>query len=258
MQLPFYKYQGTGNDFILIDNRDLKFGNLDVKFLCNPKFGIGADGLMLVQNKEGYDFEMVYYNSDGNVSTMCGNGGRCIVHFAKFLDVFKGNTTLFWAIDGEHEALIDGDYVELKMINVDTVENIDKDFSLNTGSPHYIVFDNNISDINLIEAATKIRYNDVYSKEGINVNFIEQLDNETIKVRTYERGVENETYSCGTGVTAAAIAYKIHANLKSSHYSINIETIGGDLKVKFKGETDFHDIWLCGPAVQVFLGIINI
>ncbi len=253
--MKFYKYQGTGNDFILLDNRTREFDNLDVAKLCNRKFGIGADGLMLLQNHAEYDFEMVYYNSDGNISSMCGNGGRCIVAFAKKMKVFDGNKTLFWAIDGLHEAYIENDFVELKMIDVNSIQMIENDYQMNTGSPHYVRFNSSIDHINIIEEARKIRYNDVFKENGINVNFVEVKNNNTIKVRTYERGVEDETLSCGTGVTACAIAFNNITNPEIN--SVNIETPGGLLTVKFELENSkYSNVWLCGPATFVFEGEI--
>jgi diaminopimelate epimerase len=256
--MQFTKYQGTGNDFILIDNRNRLYDQLDVKTLCHPKFGIGADGLMLLQEIAGFDFEMVYYNSDGNISTMCGNGGRCIVDFAKRLEVFDGEFTCFKAIDGPHEAKWDNHYVELKMIDVTEVEINQSEFVLNTGSPHYVKFVSRVDDIDIIQEAHLIRYNDRFKKEGINVNFVEVIDPKTIKVRTYERGVENETLSCGTGVTASALSFSIGSNIMSQSMDINILTPGGNLKVKFTKEVGYTDIWLCGPATKVFEGDIEL
>lgn len=253
--MKFYKYQGTGNDFILLDNRENLYQNIDVAKLCNRKFGIGADGLMLLQNHDLYDFEMVYFNSDGNISSMCGNGGRCIVAFAKKMKVFEGNKTYFWAIDGLHEAIITNDYVELKMIDVDSIKQIENDYQLNTGSPHYVNFNSNIDQINIIEDAHKIRYNETYKDKGINVNFVEIKNENTIRVRTYERGVEDETLSCGTGVTASALAYSLRT--QSQLNSINIETPGGILTVKFeKVNNNYLNVWLCGSATFVFEGEI--
>jgi diaminopimelate epimerase len=256
--LNFFKYQGTGNDFIIIDNRDLIFtrtNNALVANLCNRRFGIGADGLMLLQTKAGYDFEMVYYNSDGNESSMCGNGGRCIVEFARTLDLVK-DTAHFIAIDGEHEALVKSDFISLKMKDVSEVElNVNYSF-LNTGSPHYIAFVDNIDTCNVVEEGKKIRFNNRYKTEGTNVNFIEkQVDG--LFVRTYERGVEDETYSCGTGVTAAALVAALK-NVSTGQDYCDIKTLGGSLKVKFTKHADnsFTDIWLEGPATFVFKGEI--
>lgn len=260
MTLNFYKYQGTGNDFIIIDNRDLKFNRADnelVAKLCSRRFGIGADGLMLLQSKAGYDFEMVYYNSDGNESSMCGNGGRCIVEFARILGLLKEKAH-FIAIDGKHEAVVKSSFISLKMKDVNEVE-LNDDFSfLNTGSPHYVAFVKNINSYNVVEEGRKIRTNNRFKIEGTNVNFIEkQVDD--LFVRTYERGVEGETYSCGTGVTAAALVAAIK-NVSTAKNYCDIKTLGGNLKVKFTKHSDnsFTDVWLEGPATFVFKGEITV
>jgi diaminopimelate epimerase len=258
MKIPFYKYQGTGNDFIMIDQRQKKYikktDKKVINHLCDRRFGIGADGLILLQLTEGADFEMVYFNADGSESSMCGNGGRCIVAFAHFLQVV-GNQCLFKAIDGMHEAKIDDNgWVELKMIDVKDIE-IGKDYYLlNTGSPHFIVFVEDLTDIDVYENGREIRYSERFKTEGVNVNFVE-IKPEILEVATYERGVEDETYSCGTGVTAAAIAYHLK-NGKATE--VPIQTKGGNLKVRFNKNTEgvFKNIWLCGPATQVFKGNI--
>lgn len=252
--MHFYKYQGTGNDFIIMDDRSNIFKG-DVKNLCDRRFGIGADGLMLLKNHRDYDFEMVYYNSDGNISSMCGNGGRCIVAFAKYLKIID-NDTRFLAIDGEHSAQIDNK--GLVSLGMQAVTEIKKDgdaFVLNTGSPHYVLHKQFIEEIDLIEEAKAIRYNDIYSKEGINVNFIE-LKNHVIHIRTYERGVENETLSCGTGVTAAAISSHIHLKEENGDFLKPIRSQGGDLEVSFHyhKEEGYSNIILTGPAELVFEG----
>jgi diaminopimelate epimerase len=260
MTFHFYKYQGTGNDFIIMDNRDLKFDRKNtvlVKQLCDRHFGIGADGLMLLQNREGYDFEMVYYNSDGNESSMCGNGGRCIVEFARTLGLVK-EKAFFVATDGPHEALVKPNYIALKMNDVTTIECNADHFYLNTGSPHYVAFVNGIADFNVFEEGKRIRNNARFKAQGTNVNFIEKQADDLF-VRTYERGVEDETFSCGTGVTAAAIVAAIQAISTTQNYC-SIKTLGGNLKVSFKRQADnvFTDIWLEGPATFVFEGEIAI
>jgi diaminopimelate epimerase len=265
MQIKFYKYQGTGNDFIIIDNRKEKFPYKNthlVAFLCDRKFGIGADGLMLLQNKKGYDFEMVYYNSDGNPSSMCGNGGRCLVAFAQHMGVVKKKAK-FIAVDGEHLAEIiakDGNslQVKLKMQEVKKIDIVKTDLFLNTGSPHYIKFVKGLDKTDVFNEGRKIRYSDRFKKEGTNVNFLE-YKNKCLQVRTYERGVENETLSCGTGVTAAALAYAyVQKNKKMN--TLNIDTPGGLLKVHFTqtGKSSFKNIWLEGPATFVFEGKIKV
>lgn len=259
MQLEFYKYQGTGNDFVIIDNRKGVF-NKDsiqtVKKLCNPKFGIGADGLILIENIEGFDFNMIYFNADGSKS-FCGNGSRCAIHFANYLGIIDAETH-FLSTDGEHTASINGNAISLKMHNVTEVEIGDNYYYLNTGSPHYIVFCEDATSINVFDEGKKIRYNERFKKDGTNVNFASLKNTDTIFVRTYERGVENETLSCGTGVTATAIAADIHFSLNLN--SINVETPGGNLRVSFKNTeaTKYSEIWLTGPAEKVFKGIIEI
>lgn len=259
MQFKFYKYQGAGNDFILFDNRDKKFPVGNVKLynkLCDRKFGIGADGIMLLEDIENYDFKMLYYNADGNESTMCGNGGRCLVRFAESLKIV-GSECRFLAVDGPHYAKISEQEIELGMINVDHWEKVGADITLFTGSPHYIKWVDNVYEVDVFTEGRNIRYNDTYKVEGINVNFLE-WKNDVLNVRTYERGVEDETLSCGTGVTAAAMAYAIKNNLEGK-ISVPIETKGGSLKVNFDRSADqFTNVYLIGPAVKVFEGFIEI
>lgn len=262
MNIPFYKYQGTGNDFILIDNRSKKMiskGQVElVKQLCDRRFGIGADGLILLENREGFDFEMVYFNSDGRESSMCGNGGRCVSAFANFLGIVKGNCR-FLAIDGEHESLIkEGDWVELKMTDVANIEIGEDYFLMDTGSPHYVVFVEDVDDINVFENGQAIRYSQRFKDEGVNVNFVEPTSDKII-VATYERGVEDETLSCGTGVTASALAHYLQKPSKE-RTEIAIQSKGGNLLVRLEPSENggFKNIWLCGKAEQVFKGEIEI
>ena len=259
MQCTFYKYQGTGNDFIMIDNRS-SFFKIDAKIikkLCDRRFGIGADGLILLENDNSSDFKMVYFNSDGNESTMCGNGGRCIVAFAKRLNIIK-NQTIFSAIDGLHEAIIDeNDHVHLKMNDIQAIESKELSFFLNTGSPHHVVWFDDVNELDVKHLGSEIRYSKTYEPSGCNVNFVQTINPSKINVRTYERGVEDETLSCGTGVTAAAIAF--HFSKKTEATSIEIMTLGGLLQVKFqpKGEI-YEDVFLIGPADFVFQGIFDL
>ncbi|WP_299528447.1 diaminopimelate epimerase [uncultured Lutibacter sp.] len=259
MKIHFYKYQGAGNDFIMINNRNNTFPKNDIKLiskLCDRRFGIGADGLILLESSDKSDFTMVYFNADGNVSTMCGNGGRCIVAFAKQLSIVKNETT-FDAVDGFHFASIKNDIVNLQMGDVDTVAEFENYSFLNTGSPHHVSFSDKISNINVKEEGAKIRYGAPYFKEGTNVNFAEQISDNSFKVRTYERGVEDETLACGTGVTAVALAAnKLN---KTTANNINIEVLGGHLEVSFKREgNSYTNVFLKGPAQFVFEGNITI
>lgn len=260
MNIDFYKYQGTGNDFIILDNRagDYKsITNDQVKILSDRKFGIGSDGLMLLNKHDSYDFEMIYYNSDGNEGSMCGNGGRCLVKFASDMGIKKSHYS-FIATDGPHEAEIDfNGEVRLKMKDVSSVQEESDHFILNTGSPHYVKFVKNLSKFNVREDGSKIRYSKLFNDKGINVNFVEEIDEHTIFVRTYERGVEDETLSCGTGVTAAAL---VSAHNDNSYNEIDVQTIGGNLSVEFQaaGNGSFSNIWLCGPADFVFKGQIKV
>jgi len=260
MKVAFYKYHGTGNDFILMDNRNSAI-SLDKKAianLCHRQFGIGADGLMLLQSKVGYDFEMVYYNSDGNESTFCGNGSRCIVAFAKHIGVITGNETNFIATDGKHQAKIKDNIVSVKMKDVQNLELVDGNYVLDTGSPHFVKFTEGVKTADMITEGRKVRYSDAYKTDGINVNLAEK-NGKGIYVRTYERGVENETLSCGTGVTATAIASAVKG-VATSTDSCNIITPGGELLVSFNREegNSFSNIWLEGPAIFVFKGEIEI
>lgn len=260
MTINFYKYQGTGNDFILVDNRDTKYSSLreyQIRSLCDRRMGIGADGFMLLNTKIGYDFEMKYFNSDGREGSMCGNGGRCIVKFAYHLGIHR-NEYKFLAVDGEHDAEIDTDgTVSLKMKDVDKVRKRNGDFILDTGSPHYIKLVNDVMETDVYKKGRDIRYSKDFEQEGINVNFVEQAGDDKIIVRTYERGVEDETYSCGTGVTAAALVCYHNEN---GYNDVEVKTLGGSLTIEFDRLDDdrYTNIWLCGPAEKVFEGIIQI
>ena len=255
MSIPFYKYQGTGNDFVMIDNRQHIFLKNDtklVKQLCDRKFGIGADGLILLENHEDQDFTMVYYNADGNPSSMCGNGGRCIVAFAQELGVIKNSTT-FEAIDGLHEAYIKDGLVHLKMQDVSEIKEYEDHLFLDTGSPHHVQWVNDIEHYDVKSNGAALRYGPLYGKAGSNINFVEATT-EGFRLRTYERGVEDETLSCGTGATAVALA--IHKQGKVSHTSIPLQVEGGNLKIEFEPEgVGYKNIFLIGPAQKVFEGV---
>lgn len=258
MELTFYKYQGTGNDFVIVDNRQELFPKNNTKLvarLCDRKFGIGADGLMLLESSKNTDFKMVYYNADGNFSTMCGNGGRCLVAFAEYLGVISKNTT-FEAVDGLHEATIKGNIVNLKMIDVDNIIVKNEYAFADTGSPHHVELVENIGDFDVFTNGKRIR-NEIYGTEGSNVNFVTQQNDTTFRVRTYERGVEDETLACGTGVTAVALA--MHKTQKTESTDIKLIVEGGELSVSFIPEKDgYTNVYLKGPAVQVFKGTIHL
>lgn len=254
--IQFHKYQGTGNDFVMIDNRDSAFDKLSlnrIAALCDRRFGIGADGVILIENTPDADFEMVYFNPDGSQS-LCGNGSRCAVMFANYLGLIQ-NETMFKAIDGIHKASISGNEVSLLMHDVLDYEEIGEDFLIDTGSPHYIKYVADTDQLDPVAEGRKIRYADRFAKDGVNVNFLELVSDSVLKIRTYERGVEGETYSCGTGCTAAALSL----GLKSELSEVSLKAIGGDLKVSFtKEDNTFRNIYLIGPASAVFSGEITL
>ncbi len=258
MKLDFLKYQGTGNDFVMIDNRQHQFGNYDAKkiaFLCNRRFGIGGDGLILLEEHNKLDFKMVYFNSDGNQSSMCGNGGRCIVAFAKYLGIINSKTS-FDAIDGTHNAKIEKELVHLQMQDVENIEDHKSHTFLNTGSPHHVQLENDLKAINIKTEGAKIRFGQPYGSKGTNVNFVSKITENKFAVRTYERGVEDETLSCGTGVTAVALAMNFIGETENN--LINLQTRGGELQVAFnRTDNSFTNIWLIGTATQVFKGTIE-
>lgn len=257
MNIEFYKYQGTGNDFVMIDNRQELFDKKETKrisHLCDRRFGIGADGLILLENHPEADFKMVYYNSDGNQSSMCGNGGRCITAFANYLGLIKNKAT-FEAIDGLHHSIIENGLVKLQMQDVKLIEKHDHHLFLNTGSPHHVQMEFELEILDIKSQGSKIRYGAPYFNEGSNVNFVKKLNGNSFLVRTYERGVEDETLSCGTGVTAVALAMNYIGETEKN--IVHLETPGGKLQVAFeKDGEDYKNIWLIGPATQVFKGTI--
>jgi diaminopimelate epimerase len=260
MKVEFYKYQGTGNDFVILDNRNNEcplFTTRQIKNICDRHFGVGADGLMLLGKKAGYDFEMIYFNSDGNESSMCGNGGRCLVKFAYHHGIVRSSYH-FSAIDGDHLAEIDSDgSVRLQMQNVNKVAYHTSYAVINTGSPHFVKFASDVADIDVAATGHDIRYSKEFAPDGINVNFVETTNEDTIFVRTYERGVEDETLSCGTGVTAAAL---LSAHNENGFNTVKVRTPGGHLSVEFNKVDDHHftNVWLRGPAEFVFKGVIDL
>jgi len=261
VNIKFYKYQGAGNDFILVDNRSNTIDHRNpalIAHLCDRRFGIGGDGMMFLQDKPGYDFEMVYYNADGQPSSMCGNGGRCIVAFAKFLSIIDDETN-FLAVDGPHYAKISasGDWVSLQMIDVSDIARDGDAYVLNTGSPHYIAMACDLKNKDVYHDGYAIRNNDTYKAKGINVNFVEPEGNGYF-VRTFERGVEDETYACGTGVTAVALAMAAK-NHQTGKINTPIKVLGGDLNIRFETDgTHYDHIFLESPAKLVFEGEVEI
>ena len=256
MIIDFYKYHGTGNDFVLIDNRSLFFdkNNLElISKICSRHTGVGADGLILLENDNHYDFKMIYFNSDGKQTSMCGNGGRCVISFAKKLNIINDNVT-FLAIDGLHEGIINEDIIKIKMIKVSNIDEAHNGCLLDTGSPHFVKFCSSVNNINVFDSGRELRNNKEISEDGVNINFTEIIDNSSIKVRTYERGVENETLSCGTGVIASALSAHSKGLVDSNR--IKISTLGGELFVSFDFKNVYDNIWLEGPAIEVFKGQI--
>ena len=264
MTIPFYKYEATGNDFVIIDNRkkDFSFSVDQIQKICDRKFGVGADGLMLIENHPTLDFNLIYYNSDGSPS-LCGNGSRAAVMMASSLHLIKTSAS-FEAYDGKHEAtILPNQIVRLKMHDVKEAKRLSnarmpdgQGFFIYTGSPHFIQTVENVKAFPVKEEGRQIRYSDAFKPGGTNANFIEMLSDNSIFVRTYERGVEDETLSCGTGVTAAALA----ASFQGYQSPVKIQTLGGELSVEFKASQDgsFQDIFLIGPTKKVFEGKMEV
>ena len=256
MIIEFYKYHGTGNDFVLIDNRSQFFDKNNIELIskiCSRHTGVGADGLILLENDNQYDFKMIYFNSDGKQTSMCGNGGRCVISFAKKLNIIDDKVT-FLAIDGLHEGIIKGETIKIKMIKVSNIHEVYNGCLLDTGSPHFVKFCPSVNNINVLKSGRELRNNKEISEDGVNINFTEIIDNCSIKVRTYERGVENETLSCGTGVIASALSAYSKGLVDSNR--IKISTLGGELFVSFDFKNVYDNIWLEGPAIEVFKGQI--
>jgi diaminopimelate epimerase len=258
MTITFNKYQGAGNDFIIIDNRKGLINPSDsqlINKLCNRRFGIGADGLILVSTHDLCDYEMLYFNSDGNIGSMCGNGGRCTAHFALKSGI-AGEKQKFMAFDGIHEAYVRNETVRLQMGNVSRYKLVDDNYFIDTGSPHYVVFCDDADKINVFEEGKRIRWSDKFAPGGTNVNFVQVFDKE-LYIRTFERGVEDETLACGTGVTASAIVSVLKGHFDRP--SVNVRTRGGTLKVEFDiNDKVMTNVWLTGPATSVFEGFITV
>jgi diaminopimelate epimerase len=259
MKIHFSKYQGTGNDFVMLDNLSGEYNNLSIgqiQAICNRRFGIGADGLIKINASMNFAFEMDYYNADGSKS-FCGNGARCAVEFATTLGINTENVS-FEAIDGEHFATRSYQEIRVKMKDVSLIESDGDAFVVQTGSPHYVQFQSSQAITNIVEFGKKIRYSEKYKLEGINVNLVQALAEDSITIETYERGVEDETLSCGTGATACALVLDYLANKELSR--VNVKVKGGDLAVEFKriGVGCYEEIFLIGPAKFIFSGTIDV
>ncbi len=261
MRIDFVKYQATGNDFVMVNNFDRKYDNLSIEQVikaCDRRFGIGADGFILLNKHPNFDFEMIYFNSDGSMS-FCGNGARAAIAFAKSKGLIN-NQAIFLAIDGIHHATIHHELISIQMQNVNGIEKIDhQTFVLNTGSPHYVKMVEDLNQYDIFDFGKSIRYSDQYVSTGINVNLIKQSSPNAIQILTYERGVEDETLSCGTGATACALATAFN-NASLGKNELNVKVRGGELIVHFfQNELNsFTDIFLSGPAQSVFEGIVEL
>lgn len=262
MKIHFYKYQATGNDFIIIDAREenLVLEKKDIQFLCDRHFGIGSDGLIIFGNSDKADFSMQFFNPDGSGGMMCGNGGRSIVKFASDKGVISDSCS-FIAPDGLHFATINENIISLKMVNPTLLQRFEDGFYINTGTSHFVVFEEDLNKINIIEKGRSIRYDERFSHyNGCNVNFVEEISLNNIRIRTYERGVEDETLACGTGICASALTYSIEKGLENGKHTINISAKGGDLQVEFEKKSDnsLSEVYLIGTANSVFEGEIEI
>lgn len=260
--MRFSKYQGTGNDFILVNGESETIdpaNTSEIQRWCDRKFGIGADGFILIREHSDCDFEMLFFNNDGHPGSLCGNGGRCAVKFAKEEGYFDGDECTFMAFDGVHQARSATDTVSLRMSDVLRTAPDKGRVLLNTGSPHYVALVEDLNDIDVVEAGRAIRYSTEFRKEGINVNFVETEESDLLKMVTYERGVEDETLSCGTGAVAAAIGHYLLSESSSLvEQNVEILTRGGKLKVRFTPcQSEYKNIWLTGPVVKVFSGILE-
>ncbi len=274
-KMEFYKYQGAGNDFLIADNRkgEYSLSTADIAALCERRYGVGADGLMLLEDAEGWDFRMVYYNSDGSGGMMCGNGGRCIVAFAEQLGIRPANGSRyeFIAADGPHSAEISQTYsgaksVRLRMKDVFEITQTLGGYFLDTGTRHFVKFVDNLEDYNVFGEGRALRYNPEFAPIGTNVNFAEP-EQGILHVRTYEKGVEAETFACGTGIVATAYAALYHYSLdkesrrnfkdiicfyRDGRVHVDLQAVRDSLSVDFlRAEGGIKDVWLTGPAAYV-------
>lgn len=262
MKIHFYKYQATGNDFVIIDAREenIILSKENIKFLCHRHFGIGSDGLIIFENSDKADFSMQFFNPDGSGGMMCGNGGRSIVKFAADKGVIKDKCT-FLAPDGLHSATIEGENISLKMTTPTLFQAHKDGFYINTGTSHFVVFENNLEKIDIIKKGRALRNDERFlTYKGCNVNFVEEIKDKNLKIQTYERGVEDLTLACGTGICAAALTYSVKKGLENSNHTINISAQGGNLQVEFekKENNTFDNVHLIGEAKKVFEGEIEI
>ena len=258
MKINFDKYHGCGNDFIIINNLSNTFpkdSENQIKKICNRRFGIGADGLILINYNDKFPFEMIYYNSDGKISTMCGNGGRCVMHYCYSNDIID-NKSEFLACDGIHYGIVNDNYVKVSMSEVDGYEKYNDYLFLNTGSPHLVKFVDDVSSLDLINISRNIQKSNRFDN-GVNVNLVSRKNDNLYQIRTYERGVEDETLSCGTGAVASALALNILSLINSK--TVNLDTKGGLLTVDFnKSNSKYTDIHLSGKVKKVFTGILEL
>lgn len=257
VKVPFYKYHGAGNDFVIIDRSEVPFelSVNQIKQICERRYGIGADGLMFYDSHNQLDFKMTYFNSDGSESSFCGNGARCIVQFG--IDHKGLSETISFDFKGTPlGAKRKDDLIEINMSNVSRVERLDNDnLFLDTGSPHQIVWVSEVDKIDVESEGRALRHS--FSPAGCNVNFVELLGEDKLAIRTYERGVEAETHACGTGITAAAIAAYFDQKIATTEIELN--ALGGTLRVRFEpSNSGFVNIYLTGPAIQVFTGEIEL
>jgi diaminopimelate epimerase len=257
VKVPFYKYHGAGNDFVIIDRSEVPFelNAKQINQICERRYGVGADGLMFYDCHNELDFKMTYFNSDGSESSFCGNGARCIVQFG--IDHKGLSDAITFDFNGTPLGAKRKDYlIEINMSNVSRVERLDNDnLFLDTGSPHQIVWVPEVDKIEVEREGRALRY--AFSPAGCNVNFVELLGENKLAIRTYERGVEAETHACGTGITAAAIAAYFDQKIAATEIELN--AVGGMLWVRFEpSDSGFVNVYLTGPAIHVFTGVIDL
>ena len=269
MSILFTKMSGSGNDFIIIDNRESLVKNSEkrdfVSSICIPKVSVGADGVIFIENSEKVDFKWDFYNGDGSSAEMCGNGGRCVARYA-YEKKIASDKMAFETTAGIIEAEVKGNYVRIKLTNPENLQrNIDIDLngkmyqvdSLNTGVPHAIIYTRDVMDEDVFGLGRCIRSHPIFSPAGTNVDFVQKQGENELRIRTYERGVEDETLACGTGVVASAL---LASRAGMVQPPVCVETKGGEvLTVDFKAVSEgesFGDVFLEGSAKLVFEGTI--